>query len=50
MIPLSKGAPKSLVNAAISYNFSKNQINYLLDYLNNEEMYNVLSDFKREIK
>ncbi|MDC4534808.1 hypothetical protein ACL9Z5_002544 [Acinetobacter calcoaceticus] len=45
-----KGAPKSLVNAAISYNFSKNQINYLLDYLNNEEMYNVLSDFKREIK
>lgn len=45
-----KDVPKSLANAAISYNFSKNQIKYLLEYLNNEEMFNVLSDFKREVK
>lgn len=43
-------APKSLVNAAISYNFSKNEIDYLLYYLSNEEILNVLPDFKREIK
>ena len=40
-------APKSLVNAAISYNFSKNEINYLLNFLDNEEFFNVLPDFER---
>lgn len=43
-------APKSLVNAAISYNFSKNEINYLLNNLKNEELFNVLPDIEREIK
>lgn len=43
-------APKSLVNAIISYNFSKNQINYLLDYLKSEEVFNVLSNCKRKVE